>query len=194
MSTETNQEVVVAPEANESEKPTVEEIKLSKAEYDELIGTKATVGSLKRQLKDLQKAKEEKPETPTTETKPDEISKLQQKLEKQALKAAGITSEDEVELAQKTAKKWGMDIDDVLDDEDFKAKLEKLRTQKSNEAASSNIKGSGGTGSAKNSVEYWKAKGTPPTPDQVPDRATRQKIVRAMLPSGSTGSKFYNDK
>ena len=82
----------------------------------------------------------------------------------------------------------------LVDDEDFKMKLERLRTQKSNEVATSNIRGGAGTSQAKNTTEYWMAKGTPPTPDQVSDRKTRAKIAREMLANAeSGGKKFYND-
>lgn len=186
MSSETNQEAVVAPEENEPEQPTTEKFELSKDEYNELVGYKATVGSLKRQLKDLQKPKEETKETP----QPDSSALLQ----KTYLRAAGITQAEEVELALTTAKKWGVDIDQLVDDDDFKSKLEKLRTAKANTAASSNIQGSGKTEGAKFSAEHWIAKGTPPTRDQVPDRKTRANIVRSMMESAKTGGKkFYND-
>jgi len=130
-----------------------------------------------------------KDEAPTSSA-PDSLS------QKAFLRSAGITSQDEVDLALKTAKKWGVEIDQIVDDEDFVAKLDKLRTTKSIEAATSDVKGSGsGDGSAKNTPAYWIAKGTPPTADQVPDRKTRATIARAMMKeaSGQGGKKFYNE-
>src|SRR3990167_2966853 len=91
-------------------------------------------------------------------------------LQKAYLRSAQITAEDEVELALTTAKKWDVSIDKLVDDEDFKIKLEKLRTSKANIAATHNLKGGKGPSEAKNTPEYWIAKGVPPTPDQVPDR------------------------
>ena len=111
-----------------------------------------------------------------------------------SLRQAGITNQDDIELAQKTAQKWGVDIDEVLADEDFKIKLERQQTARSNVAATSNIRGNTGQTSAKNTPEYWIAKGTPPDAASVPDRKARAKIARAMMANAKgTGKKFYND-
>ena len=155
-------------------------------------------GIAKRYKTRAEKAKEEKPPvTPIEkkEPKPDE-NPLEQKLEKLALRQAGITDPEDIELARKTAKKWNMDIDDVLSDDDFKVKLEKQQTARANVQATSGVKGSGtGTSQAKNTPEYWQAKGVPPTPADVPDGKTRRAIVRSMLTAAKkgTGSKFYNE-
>lgn len=129
-------------------------------------------------------------ETPSkTESKSEEIGLLQ----KTYLRAAGITAEDEVELALTTAKKWGMEVDKVVDDEDFKVKLERLRADKSNVEATANIRGGKGPSQAKNTPEYWIAKGEPPTREQVPDRKLRAQIARAMMSSAKDSKKFYNE-
>lgn len=186
--TDTSQEGVVAPEVNEGE-GTVEAdvVTLKKDEYEKL---NQTLGSLKRELKDLRKPKEETKETP--QTKPDDV--LLQRMEKLALKSAGITHPDDVELARTTAKKWGMDIEDVSVDDDFKAKLERQQTSRSNSEATSGIRGTQGTSQAKNDPAYWLAKGTPPSRSDVPDRKTRAAIARAFMKNaGTNGKKFYND-
>ena len=186
METETTEnDVVIDPNEGEGEQ-SAETIAVSKKDYETL---NQTLGSLKRELKDLKKAKEETRDTPT-KTKPDELGLLQ----KSFLRAAGITDSEEVELALSTAKKWGVEIDQVVDDEDFKVKLERQRTQKANAIASSNVRGSNGTTQAKFTPEYWITKGTPPSVNDVPDRKARVKIVRAMMEHASTGGKkFYND-
>ena len=136
-----------------------------------------------------------KPEASSSknEAKPDEFGLLQ----KSFLRSAGITTADEVELARVTAKKWGVSydqLDRLVDDDDFKVKLEKLRTDKSNAEATSNLKGGGGKTEAKNTPDYWIAKGVPPSAEQVPDRKTRVTIARAMMKNAHTGGKkFYND-
>lgn len=187
MSTEQNQEAPVTPEVTEGEGST--NISLSKAEYDQLIADRASFGSLKREFKDLKKSLEKPVETPTKETKTDEHGLLQ----KGYLRMAGISSEDEVEFALQIAKKWDMPVDKLVDDEDFKLKLDKLRTQKSNELATSNIKGSPGQSGAKNTPDYWIAKGAPPSRDDVPDRKARAKIARAMMAATKSNKQFYND-
>lgn len=115
-------------------------------------------------------------------------------LAKAYLRSAGITKKEEVELALLTAKKWGVGIDELVDDEDFQGKLEKMRTKQANIQASTGVSGDKTGSSVKETTEYWVAKGTPPTPDQVPNRATRSKIISEMLKlSETSGKKFYND-
>ena len=193
MMTEVNQEAVVAPEENKGEGQPAEKFEVSKTEYDDLLKDRASLGSLKRELKDLKKsldsAKESK-DTPTEKTKSDDYGLLQ----KGYLRMSGITAEDEVELALSTAKKWGVEVDKLIDDEDFQVKLKKVREAKANVTATQGIKGEAGSSQAKNTTEYWKAKGTPPTPADVPDRKTRQRIVREMTDSArNKGTKFYNE-
>lgn len=184
MDTDTTEIGVTTETGNEEGTEQVETITISKKDHDAL---NQTLGSLKRELKDLKKPKEETKET--SKTKPEESGLIQ----KSYLRAAGISDAEEVELALSTAKKWGMEVDQIVDDEDFKVKLEKLRTSKANAAATSNVRGGTGTSQAKNTPEYWISKGTPPTPSDVPDRKTRAKIARAMLESAKSSKKFYND-
>ena len=181
-------QAVATPEVSEGEGEQAEEtISLSKSEYEKL---NQTLGSLKRELKDYKKPKDEAKDTPQ-KNQPDDTALL--RLEKLAFKAAGVSHEDDVDLARKTARKWGMDVEDVLDDEDFKVKLERQQTSRANLNATSSIKGDKSKGSSKESVEYWVAKGTPPSADQVPDRKSRAKIARAMMDSQKNSKKFYND-
>lgn len=184
MNSETNQEVA-ATETAVAEAPA--EIKLSKTEYDELMEAKATAGSLKREMKDLKKSLEAKPEA--KEPKSD-LGLLQ----KGYLRMSGITAEDEVELALSTAKKWGVEVDSLVDDEDFKLKLDKLRTAKANVTATSNISGGPGKTPSQTDPAYWVAKGSMPSADQVTDRKARATIMRAFMKNaGTNGKKFYND-
>lgn len=184
-----NEAVVVDTTNNEAEGSTeTESVTLKKEEYEKL---NQTLGSLKRELKDFKKAKEETKET-ANQTKPDENALLQ-RLEKMSLRQNGITDPEDIELAQKTAKKWGVDIDEVLADEDFRVKLERQQTARDNVKATANIRGGAGNSQAKNTPEYWQAKGTPPTPADVPDRKTRQAIVNKMMKAGeNSDGGFYN--
>lgn len=184
MSTDNNNQDESTLDKGAGEGQNAEVVTLSKEEYAKL---NETVGSLKRDLKDLKKAKDE---TPIKETKTDNLDLVH----KTFLRAAGIREEDEVEFALSKAKKWGMDIDKVVDDEDFQTQLGKLRDKKANTAATSDMKGSPGQSEAKNTTAYWKGKGTPPTADQVPDRKVRQKIVKELIAEGKgMGSNpYYN--
>jgi hypothetical protein len=188
MNPEQNQEVSVDLDNGGEGETENDYVKLPKSEWEK---HNQTMGSLKRELKDLKKAKEEAPKETPTNQKPDDA--LLQRLEKVALRTAGITDPEDIELARKTAQKWGMDIEEVITDEDFKVKLEKQQSTRANTLATSDIKGSGSTSQAKLSPEYWMAKGVPPTAQDVPDRKTRAKIARAMMQNEKSGSKFYNE-
>lgn len=190
MNPEQNQEVVIDTTNNEGEGEAQNDtVAVPKADYDKL---NQTLGSLKRELKDLKKSKEETNETPKTNTKPDD-NRLLEKLERMSLRQANISHEDDIALAKTTAKKWGVDLDEVLGDEDFKLKLERQQTSRNNLVATSNIRGGAGTSNAKNTPEYWIAKGTPPSATDVPDRKARAKIARAMMANTKTSKTFYND-
>lgn len=190
---DTNQEAGAQAQesAVEGEQEHEEVVTIKKSDYEKL---NQTLGSLKRENKDLKKPKDPGETTEKTND-PDQSALLQAKVEKMALRTAGITHPDDVDLARKTAKKWNMDIDEVIDDEDFKVKLEKQQGTRANADATSHVKGDQGTSvQAKHTAEYWIAKGTPPTADQVPDRKLRGKIARAMMASAKNGGKtFYSD-
>lgn len=190
METDKTTEDVAADNNNGGEgESEVETISIAKADYDKL---NQTLGSLKKENKDLKKPKDPV-ETSTSNQKEDNA--LLQKLERLSLRQAGIDHPEDIELARKTAEKWGVDIDDVLADEDFKVKLERQQTNRANVAATSNVKGGAGTTQAKNTPEYWIAKGVPPSATDVPDKATRMKIARQMFTKlgNNNGKKFYND-
>lgn len=185
MDNETKTEGVAENNTTEETTTEADTVSIPKSDYEKL---NQTLGSLKRELKDLKKPKEESKES----SNPD-VSRLVEKLERSSLRQAGITHPDDVELAKATAKKWGVDVDEVLIDEDFKIKLERQQTTRSNVTATSGVKGGAGSSQAKFTPEYWIAKGTPPTTSDIPDRKTRTKIFRAMMENSKSGKKFYND-
>ena len=166
-----------------------ETVSISKAEYDTL---NQTLGSLKRELKDLKKV-EKDPEKPQKTSKLSEAELANQRLEKLALRQANITHEDDIRLARETSKKWGVDIEDLILDPDFKSKLERQQSERDSIVATTNIRGNNSTSNAKNTADYWIAKGTPPTPADVPDRTTRQNIIGQMLSKKGSSKTFYND-
>jgi hypothetical protein len=114
-------------------------------------------------------------------------------LQKTFLRAAQIAAEDEIDFALDKAKKWNLTVDKLVDDEDFKEALEKFRTKKSNQAATTEIRGNGATKQASQTPEYWIAKGTPPTASDVPDRKSRASIARSMIAASKNSKTFYNE-
>lgn len=192
MDSETTTETGTATEekgGEEGVKTEEESITVPKKDYDVL---NQTLGSLKRELKDLKQAKEDSKET-SQKTKPDEA--LLQRIESIALRQAGITHQDDIDLARRTAKKWGMNIEEVLTDDDFKAKLERQQSSRANAEATStsNVRGVAASTTQKDKPEYWLAKGRPPTRDEVPDRKTRATIAKAFIDKAKTGKTFYNE-
>lgn len=147
----------------------------------------AKIAEMEKTLAELQGQK--KSDSTPDKKQPDEFGLLQ----KTYLRAAGITEEDEVELARDIQKRTGLDWDKLVDDDYFKTKLEALRTEKANKAATSNLRGGAAPGQAKNTTEYWIAKGTIPKPEDVPDRKLRAKIIREMMKQSKEGGKFYNE-
>ena len=160
---------------------------LQKKHREAGIRNRERTKALKDRITELEKS----PPQPTVkkEEKPDEFGLLQ----KTYLRSAGVVDEDEIELAKSIQKKTGLDWDKLPDDDYFKSKLEGLRTAKSNANAVSNVRGGSGGTETKNTPEYWIAKGTPPTAEQVSDKKTRVKIYRAMMAQQESGGKFYNE-
>jgi len=179
------------PEELESEnvdwKAKAQELKgIAKRRATQLSKAKAKLGDYQAKIKEFTP----EPKSVPQDKKLDEFGLLQ----KTYLRSAGIVEEDEIELAKDLQKKTDLDWDKLVDDDYFKNKLEGLRTTKANELATAGIKGGGGGASgAKNTPEYWVAKGVPPTVEQVPDRKTRAIIARAMMANTKSGKKFYND-
>lgn len=191
MDTETTEGAVVDTTNDTGEgEPQADTISIPKSDYEKM---NQTLGSLKRELKDLKKPKDEpKEDTSKTNAKPDE-NRLLAELEEMALDNANISHIDDVELAKSTAKKWGVSLRNVLKDEDFKVKLARQQTGRDNLAATSRIKGGAGSSQAKNTPEYWIAKGAAPTPTDIPNLKDRAKVVRALMANEKSSKKFYND-
>lgn len=190
---ETNEDVVVDTETNEGEGE-VETLSIPKKDYEKL---NQDLGSLKRELKDLKKAKEESKEAKETpQTKPDNA--LLQRMEKIAFKQHNISHEDDMELARNTAKKWGMEVEDVLGDDDFQVKLKKLQDSRANVEATSGIKGDGsGKTAAKSKADFWINSNTPPSDEDVAtnkiSRSELSKIMTHFIKNKGSNKVFYND-
>lgn len=187
METETNEAPAEETVEEVDTTPTDDPSEL-KARIDKL--EKGAIAARERNRLLRQQIKDTKPSDTKVEEKKTEDNPL---VQKSYLRAAGITHPDDVELALSTAKKWGMEVDKLVDDEDFKVRLERQQTTRSNEMATSDVKSGQGTQQAKATPEYWIAKGTPPTAADIPDRKARASIARAMIANTKSGKTFYND-
>lgn len=193
MSTEQNQDGAVDESTEEKGGETVT---VAKNDYDSL---NQTIGSLKRELKDLKQAKEEPKETPK-KTKPDD--ELLKRLDSMALKMAGITADDEVELYNKWKGETSREADDIVGNKIFLAELADIRQAKANAAATDIKGGDGKDGGEKGTPEYWIAKATKDSegelafPDDLPNDFKLRAAIFDKLAGEAKGQskKFYNSK
>lgn len=100
------------------------------------------------------------------------------------LKASGIKAE-EFDFVKKELKQFGGDIDSLIDNEYFQAKLEKQRSLKATEQALPKSKRSGSQ--ALDSVDYWLTKPFAEVPLEM-----RHKVLNAKLDKDKKGTMFYN--
>ena len=165
------------------------------------------VEDLKREREDFVKTKElaenykiraEKAEKKGEKTKPDE--ELLKRLDKLALKTAGISEADEVELYEKWKTDTGRDSDAITENSIFKKEIEDLRTARKNLAATSDIKGETGISEAKANPDYWTSRmtkdgeGNPLFPDDMP-REMFTKVLDKLNPkTQGTKLRFYNSQ
>jgi len=101
------------------------------------------------------------------------------------LKASGIAA-NEFDFVKKEMKASGIaDVDELLDNDYFKSKLEKHREVSKTQEAAPSGKRSGGV--ATNSVDYWLAKPFEEVPKEM-----RTKVLNARVEREAKGSQFYN--
>lgn len=104
------------------------------------------------------------------------------------LAVQGIKGADEIKLVKEFMSNTGKDLDSVVESKHFKAELEEMRElKKTAEATPTGSKRSGQ--SARDSVEYWVAKGELPP---VSEPELRRKVVNARMKKETAKSVFYN--
>lgn len=185
MSTETNQNPAEGKTEGEGQQVDLAALQKQLSDYE------ATVGSNKRTIKDLQKEIDElKKPKETLQTKDSTDLDYGQKA---FLKASGINGSDELALVKEFARRTGDSLDAIVEDDIFKAKLDRLRTTKEN-ALAAESKGRGNTSTGRDSADYWLAKLGPndPVPADLP-RELREKVVAARRSQGKTTKMFYNE-
>lgn len=184
---ETNENKVVDDDIEEIEEP--EELR---DENDEdITDWKALAskhyGIAKRFQTKLKKIKDVEKEA---KAKTEEVEQPQNKKdfdysEKAYLKSMGI-EKDEYPFVLKEIQNTGKSLDELLDSKYFQSELKEKREEKaSQDAVPLGTKRS--SGSARDSVEYWIAKGELPPADQ-PE--LRRKVVNAKIKAEETKSKF----
>lgn len=100
------------------------------------------------------------------------------------LKASGIKA-DEFDFVREEMKRSGEDVDSLIENEYFQAKLEKHRKIKATEDATPKGKRTGNV--ATDSVDYWMSK-----PFEDVPQAMRPKVLEARELKEKSGGVFYN--
>ena len=108
--------------------------------------------------------------------------------EKAYLKASGIKV-DEFDFVREVAQSTGKSLDDILENKYFQADLKERREAKSvSDALPTGTKRSGNT--ARNTVDYWVAKGELPPADQVD---LRRQVVNERIKRENQKSRFSDN-
>jgi len=178
-------------EVIESFEEPIEEIVETKDEYDnDTTDWKAIAlknqGIAKRYKTKLSKSKEVKEPEPVKE-----VSKAKEEFdyaEKAYLKASGVQN-NEFPMVLEAISTTGKTLEQVLDSKYFQAELKETRElEATKNAIPDGTKRS--SASAKDSVEYWIAKGELPPADQ---RELRTKVVNARISSEKDKSTFSDN-
>lgn len=176
MNPEENQEDSGSPEESTGEGNEVETISIPKAEYEKL---NQTLGSLKREVKDLKKPKDEPKETPKTESNEPDYGKLAY------LHARQITHDEDIKLVNDEANRLKLPLHAVLEMEHVKNNLK--RNLEKREAADGLPSQGNRSGSKLKDVDYWVAKGGLPD-----DQELAEKVVAARERQ-AVGKKFADE-
>jgi hypothetical protein len=129
----------------------------------------------------LARLKNKKQSKPTQKTKSDGFDYG----EKAFLAANGVKGSKELEFFQAELTESGQDIDTLLENSYFKARLDEFRSL--NQTAEATIAGKRSGGAATDSVDYWMAKPIEEVPKEM-----RAKVVNAKLQKDKSTGVFYN--
>lgn len=202
METETN-ESTVEVEENLSDLP---EDTDWKAKAEELNKKRTEDGIKQRErtkiLKEEHLAKVEelnKPKQPESKkTKEEKTTDDFGLLEQTYLNSEGIKEDDEVEFVKEQLKKARYTKEELpllFKNEYFQAELEKLRTTKSNQVATSDVKGDGGAASKVKDADYYASLNDP---SKLPEKKRgnvkiRAEIARKLVKNSENKKMFYNE-
>ena len=146
-----------------------ETVSIPKADYDKL---NQTLGSLKREIKDLKKS-ETKKETEEAPQKPQSNEPDYAKLA--FLNGKGLDHADDVSLVLKESERLKLPLTDILGMKHIQAQLQDAKDGRASQAALPTGNGKAG-GNTQNDVEYCIAKGELPK-----DQDLAAKVVNAKI-------------
>jgi hypothetical protein len=156
-------------------------IKVPKKDFESM---NQTIGSLKRENKDLKKPKTETVDTTKTSASNDLG-------EKAYLIANGIKTPAEIEFVKKLKTETGKDVDALLQTTYFQTEFKTFQEKQATSAATPTGKDNRSQNSQIDSVDYWIAKGELPPVEQV---KLRREVVNAKIAKDKQRGIFYNSK
>lgn len=183
-----NEEEIIAPKEDENQEgePDLDALKKEKVELSDknkklFERAKKSEGEVKELRDKLKGLTEDKPEEENLEkSQPDapDYSKLAY------LEAKGITHSDDQELVLKQAKKWDMNLVEVLADKDLQGKLQTSKEQREAEAGMPKGRGTNSS-KTQDDPQYWISKGEMPK-----DQKTAEQVVESKLAKDDSNRMF----
>lgn len=178
-----NEDVIIeetADETTETQEETVETPAEERREVKTFETPEAKLARLERQTSQLRKK--------LGVSEPEKSGKPSNDLDygqKAFLAANGVKGSKEMDFVKQEMKSSGMDLESLLENDYFQAKLEKQRALNKTENATPTGKRSGGV--PLDSIDYWMTKPL----EEVP-REMRGKVIDAMLSKEKAKGVFYN--
>ncbi len=161
-----------------------------KAKALEFQGRAKRIETKNKKLSERMKSLEKPVEDATPQNKSNSQSGDLDKGDKALLVAYGIKSSDEIALAKSWLNRTGDEIDTMIEDDIFQAKLTKLRDAKAVlDATPTGKRGSSSTG--RDTVDYWLAKDEMP-PKEMGEKLRRDYVTAKAKKLGAGGGHFYN--
>jgi hypothetical protein len=161
----------------------IETISIPKSEWEK---TNQTLGSLKREIKDLKKPKDESRETPKSN------QQTTGQLDETALDyldLKGVSDPDEISIIEKVIAKTGQTVREALKDDYVQSKLDSIRQEKAvkNATPSSTKRGGNQQGDIASALAKFEQTG------ELPDDFTlRTAVVNAKVESSNTNKPAWH--
>ncbi len=176
------EEALDLPEVEEGQEDTTDWKAEAKSLQAKAIKQRENTKALKAKIKELTPAEKKAEANQAQSNELDSGSKA-------LLVAYGIKGKDEIALAQSYMQRTGEDIDAVVEDDIFQAKLSKLREAKATaQAVPSGTKRPGST--PKDDVDFWSEKYNSGTPlNEIPENL-QMKVLNAKIDSEKKSSRF----
>jgi hypothetical protein len=146
-----------------------------------------------REIKELKAklSKQAERETPKNDETTEKKSNEPDYAKEAFLEQRGVAHPDDKKIVYDEAKRLNLPLTDVLGMEHIKAKLKSVQTQREAESGMPSGGGKGGSGVAKNSVDYWvnrkKADGTYETPE---DTKLAGEVIKKRMEQEESANKF----